>query len=100
MPQEDAARTAKRGLWAGSFTPPWDWRKGERTGPEGQIGGVAKAPGGCAIKGNINRKGERIYHLPGSTWYGRTAIDTGAGERMFCSEADAVAAGWRPVKGL
>lgn len=96
--QETAAKAAKRGLWAGTFTPPWDWRKGERTGSEGQIGGMSKAPGGCAIKGNINRKGERIYHMSGSTWYGRTAIDLSAGERMFCSEADAVAAGWRPVK--
>lgn len=96
---EDAAKAARRGLWAGTFTPPWNWRKGERTGPEGQIGGMLKSPGGCAIKGNISRNGERIYHMLGSTWYGRTAIDTGAGERMFCTEAEAVAAGWRPVKG-
>jgi len=25
--QEDAARAAKRGLWAGSFIWPWDWRR-------------------------------------------------------------------------
>jgi endonuclease YncB( thermonuclease family) len=29
VPQEDAARTAHRGLWAGSFTMPWDWRKAQ-----------------------------------------------------------------------
>ncbi len=33
--QEDAARAAKRGLWAGTFTPPWDWRRGERGGAGG-----------------------------------------------------------------
>lgn len=27
VPQEDAARVAKRGLWAGSFDAPWEWRK-------------------------------------------------------------------------
>ncbi len=95
--QEDAARSAKRGIWAGTFTPPWDWRKGERTGPEGQIGGMPEpAPSGCAIKGNINRKGERIYHLPGSRDYGRTTVSQEAGDRMFCSETEALAAGWRP----
>jgi endonuclease YncB( thermonuclease family) len=26
VPQEDAARIARRGLWRGSFTPPWEWR--------------------------------------------------------------------------
>lgn len=96
--QEAAAKAAKRGLWAGTFTPPWDWRKGERTGPEGQISGMPTAPGGCAIKGNISRKGDKIYHMPGSTWYGRTAIDLTAGERMFCTEQEAQQAGWRPVR--
>lgn len=27
--QENEAKRAKRGVWAGSFTPPWDWRKGD-----------------------------------------------------------------------
>ena len=27
---EDSARRAKRGLWAGEFTPPWDWRRESR----------------------------------------------------------------------
>lgn len=102
---EDAARAAKRGLWAGTFTPPWDWRKGARSGPEGQVGGAAApAPpaaslGTCAIKGNVSRKGERIYHLPGTRDYARTQISERAGERMFCSEDEAKAAGWRAPRG-
>ena len=28
--QEDKARRLKRGMWQGSFTPPWDWRKQNR----------------------------------------------------------------------
>jgi endonuclease YncB( thermonuclease family) len=26
VPQEDAARAARRGIWAGMFAMPWDWR--------------------------------------------------------------------------
>lgn len=49
----------------------------------------------CAIKGNVNRKGERIYHAPESLHYARIDMATGSGKRWFCSEAEAVAAGWR-----
>ena len=28
--QEEAAREAGRGVWAGRFVAPWDWRRGER----------------------------------------------------------------------
>ena len=28
--QEEAARVAGRGIWAGDFVPPWDWRAGKR----------------------------------------------------------------------
>jgi hypothetical protein len=55
--------------------------------------------GGCKIKGNISAKGEKIYHLPGSSSYERTAINERAGERWFCSEDEAVAAGWRAPRG-
>lgn len=102
--QEDAARAAGRGLWAGTFTAPWDWRHGVRAGEAGPVES-APAPGSapsatvaageCRIKGNINRNGERIYHLPGARDYERTVIDAVSGERMFCSEDEARAAGWR-----
>lgn len=39
--------------------------------------------------------GERIYHVPGQPYYDETRIDTAKGERWFCSEAQARAAGWR-----
>lgn len=51
--------------------------------------------GSCTIKGNINSKGAKIAHAPGSATYDKTRIDTSKGERMFCSAAEAVAAGWR-----
>ena len=48
----------------------------------------------CAIKGNISSNG-RIYHMPGQRDYDRTVIRTDRGQRWFCSEAEAQAAGWR-----
>lgn len=51
--------------------------------------------GNCLIKGNISSSGEKIYHVQGCQSYSKTVIDTGAGERWFCSEEEAVQAGWR-----
>jgi endonuclease YncB( thermonuclease family) len=31
VPQEEAAQRGRRGLWAGTFDMPWDWRAGNRT---------------------------------------------------------------------
>jgi hypothetical protein len=53
----------------------------------------------CAIKGNISRKGDKIYHLPGGRDYDRTIITTSSGERMFCSEDETKAANWRAERG-
>ena len=55
--------------------------------------------GECLIKGNINRNGERIFHLPGGRWYAATVIDESAGERWFCTVEEAIAAGWRAAGG-
>ncbi|PIQ76126.1 hypothetical protein COU78_00605 [Candidatus Peregrinibacteria bacterium CG10_big_fil_rev_8_21_14_0_10_49_24] len=49
----------------------------------------------CEIKGNISSSKEKIYHLPGCGSYDKTEIDESAGERWFCSEQEAEAAGWR-----
>ncbi len=60
--------------------------------------GEEKAGKACLIKGNISRSGERIYHVPGGRWYDATRIDPRKGERWFCTEAEARAAGWRRAK--
>lgn len=58
-----------------------------------------EAPKGCPIKGNISRNG-RIYHAPWSPWYKRTKVSLDKGERWFCSEREAINAGWRaPIWG-
>ncbi len=54
--------------------------------------------GACEIKGNISSSGEKIYHLPGMQHYDVTKITPSKGERWFCSEAEAVNAGWRKSK--
>jgi micrococcal nuclease len=81
---EKEAQQAGRGLWgtcglvAGTKT----------TGPATD----------CVIKGNISSSGEKIYHLPGQRYYNQTVIDESKGERWFCSEEEAQAAGWRKSK--
>jgi hypothetical protein len=54
--------------------------------------------GPCNIKGNVNTQGERIYHMPGDEYYDETRISASHGERWFCSEEEARAAGWRRSK--
>lgn len=50
----------------------------------------------CTIKGNISiNSGRRIFHVPGQEDYDATIIRYERGERYFCSEAEARAAGWR-----
>jgi endonuclease YncB( thermonuclease family) len=107
--EESAARAARRGVWAGEITPPWEWRRTARgstgTQPARDAGrandtapptrGTAPPNPKCPIKGNINGDDERIYHVPGSPSYDATLIDESRGERWFCSEAEARRAGWR-----
>ncbi|NAZ35269.1 thermonuclease family protein [Rubellimicrobium sp. CFH 75288] len=88
--QEEEARARGAGLWQGRFEEPAAWRAAMRAGQG------AAPPSECRIKGNISANG-RIYHLPGGLHYDRTTIDPARGERWFCSEEEAQAAGWRPA---
>lgn len=89
------AAGAGRGLW------------GANCEPTASPAGVAPIPGACeysgtsdpVIKGNISiSSGEKIYHVPGGDFYDETVIDESSSERWFCTEADAVSAGWRKSK--
>lgn len=86
---EDQARAAGIGVWEQETEAPWDFRAHKWDVAK------QKAPEGCPIKGNINRKGEHIYHAPWSPWYGRTKVSPEHGERWFCDEGEAIKAGWR-----
>ncbi|MER8639315.1 hypothetical protein [Mesorhizobium sp. M1365] len=59
---------------------------------------VAARKVGCDIKGNINERGERIYHMPGQEYYLATRVNPARGERWFCSQWEAWWAGWRKAK--
>ena len=110
--QERSASKAKLGLWQGEFERPWDWRRknpqpaNQRSDqparlvePPAAMGGkdLARSNSGCAIKGNISASG-RIYHMPGDDFYAKTGINLAKGERWFCTEAEAQAAGWRRAR--
>ncbi|TGT92395.1 thermonuclease family protein [Mesorhizobium sp. M8A.F.Ca.ET.161.01.1.1] len=99
--QQAKAEASKVGLWAGSFQAPWDWRAGHSSDAAptpAPLSAVGNGNSGCTIKGNISADGERIYHLPGQKFYSVTVINQAKGERWFCSEAEAMAAGWRLSK--
>ena len=91
VPEELISKDKALGVFAEDFQTPWDFRavRWNRAQSSEQ-----RAPEGCPIKGNISKNG-RIYHAPWSPWYSRTKVNTRKGERWFCSEAEAVAAGWR-----
>jgi endonuclease YncB( thermonuclease family) len=120
--EEAIARSAQKGMWAGAFIAPWDWRA--RTASTAILGPykptkeqermlqpsppqlqpkLSLSPQAqsqertaeCLIKGNINSKGEHIYHVPGQRYYDKTQIDESKGEHWFCTEQEAVRAGWR-----
>jgi endonuclease YncB( thermonuclease family) len=88
--EEAEARARRLGIWQGGATPAWEYRAQRWARAE------PLAPQGCAIKGNVTANG-KIYHMPWSPWYAQIKMDTGRGRRWFCTEAEALAAGWRPV---
>nr|AGC72346.1 hypothetical protein [uncultured bacterium A1Q1_fos_2004] len=61
-------------------------------------GGCTEYPDWCSppIKGNVNYNTRvKIYHMPGQEYYDDTKINVAYGERWFCTEQEAQAAGWR-----
>jgi endonuclease YncB( thermonuclease family) len=100
---ESRAKAARLGIWSSTFQLPQDYRQATAPAPapapertssaqrsaRGQTA-VAGPIGRCAIKGNRNRKGQWIYHVPGMPYYDATRA-----EEFFCSEGQAQAAGYR-----
>jgi endonuclease YncB( thermonuclease family) len=89
--QEREARAAKAGLWSGDVERPaayraklWDEAK-------------RRAPDGCPIKGQV-AGGARTYVLPWSPEYERVRVQKTRGERWFCSEQEALAAGFKAAQ--
>lgn len=102
---EETAKVNRRGIWAGPFEMPDAYRHdGLKRQPVTRAPSrqpqAASAPrltpavprGGCVIKGNQGSNGW-IYHVPGMPYYAQTRA-----EQVFCTEADARAAGYRRAK--
>jgi hypothetical protein len=65
------------------------------TAPPATPTGARTACPPCCVKGDITERGELVYHIPGGALYNSVVIGDRPGERWFCSELDAQAAGWR-----
>jgi endonuclease YncB( thermonuclease family) len=105
---EREAQERGAGMWKGCFVAPHDFRRWNKhtaplLGPRCPVDARRKLfpddavmPPGCEIKGKFALRalltGHRgIYHVPGCSSYRRTKRP----DRWFCSEEDAVAAGFR-----
>lgn len=87
---ERAAKQEQIGAWSGSFELPWEFRISRPSGAaEAQRSAVAPSAQ-CIIKGNVNKRGERIYHMVSDPFYTRTKP-----ENWFCSVEEAELAGFR-----
>ncbi|MCF2871929.1 thermonuclease family protein [Octadecabacter sp. G9-8] len=90
---EKAAQVTGAGLWASEMQAPAAFRAQQRTSSPDSAAPSAN----CFIKGNISGSGQ-IYHMPHNRDYDNTRINEANGERWFCSEAEARAAGWRAAR--
>ena len=92
---ETEAQAQKAGVWRGTAERPSEFRAAQAERRVQALEEAAKsAPNGCPIKGQVT-SGRKLYVVPGASDYGRIRIRTSRGERWFCSEEEAVAAGWR-----
>lgn len=99
VPAESQAKFEKRGIWASQFELPEYYRiarqdsvnkKNNKQTAAANSSASIGHDGTCTIKGNRNRKGQWIYHLPGMPYY-----DVTRPEEIFCTEEAARRAGYR-----
>ena len=74
----DQAHKQKKGLW-------------QECAPDPEIG--------CLVKGNLDRLDQRRYHLPHFRHYPQVVINYQTGDRWFCSEEEAIKAGFEKARG-
>jgi hypothetical protein len=88
---EREARAAKAGMWSGEVERPAAYRS--KLWEEAK----RRAPEGCPIKGQVSGSA-RVYVLPWSPDYERVRVQKARGERWFCSEQEAVSAGFKAAQ--
>lgn len=93
---EQQAKQKQLGIWSiENYATDKGYQQDETDATNEQTTNSAPS-GDCnepTIKGNINSRGEKIYHVPGGAFYERTIA-----EEMFCTEEEAVKAGFRKSK--
>jgi endonuclease YncB( thermonuclease family) len=89
--EEREARAAKAGMWSGDVERPAEYRA--KVWEEAK----RRAPEGCPIKGQVSGAA-RFYVLPWSPDYERARVQKARGERWFCSEQEAVSAGFKQAR--
>jgi hypothetical protein len=94
--EEAEAKAARRGVFAAKNEPPWEFRADRWEAATKSAAAVNKR---CPIKGNVSRSGERIYHMPWQSSYGKTVINEAKGERWLCDEREAERARWHRTAG-
>ncbi len=90
-PYREAAARAKvqrKGFWRDTSEAPWLFRARRAK----EVADEAGSP--CTVKGIVDG-GRKTLITPWSPWYRDVDVDPARGDRWFCSEAEAVAAGWR-----
>ncbi|MFX3623399.1 MAG: thermonuclease family protein [Ectobacillus sp.] len=89
---QNIARQSKEGIWSiENYATDRGFNEAAAKAQKQDPAQQSKAD--CTIKGNISGSGEKIYHMPGQQFY-----DVTKPEAMFCTEAEAQAAGYRPSK--
>ncbi|MBD3282597.1 MAG: hypothetical protein GF387_03280 [Candidatus Portnoybacteria bacterium] len=85
--QEEALRE-ERGLWAAcDYEREYEALRQKDYDPPNED---------CIIKGNISERGYgKVYFLPGCDNYEKVKIDFSRGEKYFCSEEEAIEAGFK-----
>ncbi|WP_084165285.1 thermonuclease family protein [Skermanella stibiiresistens] len=81
------AKDSRLGIWRGDFVSPERWRAGERLDAERQ------APAHCPVKAFV-QDGVKVYIVPTDPGYGEVSAEPATGERRFCGDEQAAAAGY------
>lgn len=85
---EREARANKAGVWRAGGQRPAEFRA------KAWDDAKQASPSGCPIKGSVTAE-NKTYHLPWSPSYAKAKVRPERGERWFCNEAEARAAGWQ-----
>jgi len=92
--EQELAKSGGTGAWSGAFVDPETYRRSGAGSASARAGRLAPETAGCVIKGNIGSKGRKLYHMPGDHSYEGVQA-----EAMFCSEEEALAAGFLRPRG-